>query len=69
MVVNGETAFSVMASQLWNSLPRDAYLAPTLSAFKNASMAELFRQAFNIIAQQLEYVLSYSKQQGRQAFP
>uniref|UniRef100_A0A803TXH6 Reverse transcriptase domain-containing protein n=1 Tax=Anolis carolinensis TaxID=28377 RepID=A0A803TXH6_ANOCA len=41
-----EKAFSVVAPQLWNSLPREIRLAPTLSAFIKQLKTWLFQCAF-----------------------
>lgn len=39
-------AFSVVASQLWNSLSLEACLAPSLIAFQKSIQMELFQRAF-----------------------
>ncbi|XP_078241606.1 uncharacterized protein LOC140704410 [Pogona vitticeps] len=40
-------AFSVVAPQLWNTLPREIRLAPTLLAFRRQAKTFLFTQHFN----------------------
>lgn len=53
--VPGGRAFSVVAPLLWNSFPKDAHLAWSLTAFRR--QVELFRRAFNSISQ--NYLASF----------
>ena len=44
-----ERAFSVAAPKLWNSLPREARLAPSVLYFRMQAKTVLFQQAFGAI--------------------
>ncbi|XP_061477973.1 uncharacterized protein LOC133382302 [Rhineura floridana] len=45
-VVTRSRAFSVVAPELWNSLPEEVRLAPTLSSFRRQVKTFLYSQAF-----------------------
>ena len=42
----GDRAFSVAASRLWNALPMDIKLSPSVSVFKNRRKTHLFRVTY-----------------------
>ena len=44
----GERAFAVAGPRLWNSLPPELRLCPSISIFKSKLKTYLFRQAFNV---------------------
>lgn len=46
-LVSTGKAFSVVAPNLWNSLPLDTHLAPSLMLFEHQVKTKLFEGAFN----------------------
>mgnify|MGYP003547058831 FL=1 len=44
----GKKSFSVAAPRLWNSLPSDTRLAPSITTFRTKLKTHLFKQAFNL---------------------